>query len=54
MAYDEALGERTRDLLSVREGLSERKMFGGLAFMIAGNMASGEELSGSDRLGSIC
>ena len=38
MAYDEALAERVRDLLAVREAISERKMFSGIAFMIAGNM----------------
>jgi hypothetical protein len=41
MAYDEELAERVRDLLSVREGFSERKMFGGIAFMLGGNMACG-------------
>ena len=41
MAYDEALAERTRDALTGRESVSERKMFGGLAFMVGGNMACG-------------
>ena len=41
MAFDEALAARVRDLLAPREGLSERKMFGGIAFMIDGNMAVG-------------
>lgn len=41
MAYSEELGDRIRDVLALREGLSERKMFGGLAFMINGNMACG-------------
>jgi hypothetical protein len=47
MAYDEQLAERVRDLLSVRDGFSERKMFGGIGFMLGGNMAcgvSGDEL----------
>jgi hypothetical protein len=47
VAYDEALADRMRDLLSVREGFSERKMFGGIGFMLNGNMAcgvSGDEL----------
>jgi TfoX N-terminal domain len=47
MAYDEQLAERVRDLLSVRESFSERKMFGGIGFMLGGNMAcgvSGDEL----------
>lgn len=41
MAYDEALAERVRDVLAPREGVSQRKMFGGLAFMINRNMACG-------------
>jgi hypothetical protein len=41
VAYDEGLAERIRDALALREGLSERKMFGGIAFMICGNMACG-------------
>lgn len=41
MAYDEALANRVRDALSGREGLSEREMFGGIAFMLDGNMACG-------------
>jgi TfoX/Sxy family transcriptional regulator of competence genes len=39
MAYDEELAERIRTLLGNRAGLTERKMFGGLGFMIGGNMA---------------
>ena len=38
MAYDETLAERIRPSLSDHSGLSERKMFGGLAFMLSGNM----------------
>ena len=41
MAYDEELADRVRVLLADEEGLTERKMFGGLAFMIDGNMACG-------------
>jgi hypothetical protein len=41
MAYDEKLADRVRDLLSVRESFSERKMFGGIGFMLGGNMACG-------------
>jgi len=41
MAYDEALAERVRDALGVREGITERKMFGGIAFMVGGDMAVG-------------
>ena len=39
MAYDEELASRIRDLVSGEKGLSEKKMFGGLAFLIGGNMA---------------
>jgi TfoX/Sxy family transcriptional regulator of competence genes len=39
MAYDEDLADRIRTLLGDRAGLTEKKMFGGLAFLIGGNMA---------------
>jgi len=39
MAYDEALANRIRELVAGEPGLAERKMFGGLAFLIGGNMA---------------
>jgi TfoX/Sxy family transcriptional regulator of competence genes len=39
MAYDEELAERIRTLLGNRAGLTERKMFGGLGFIVGGNMA---------------
>ena len=39
MAYDEALAERIRALLQSESGLTEKKMFGGLTFLIGGNMA---------------
>ncbi len=41
MAYDEGLAERVRQALGERAELSERKMFGGLAFMLAGNLCCG-------------
>jgi TfoX/Sxy family transcriptional regulator of competence genes len=41
MAFDEALADRIRDVLAARADVSERKMFGGIAFMVAGNMAVG-------------
>ena len=47
MAYDESLAERVRGELAALEGLSERRMFGGLCFMLHGNMALGIE---KDRL----
>ena len=39
MAYDEELADRIHDLLAGESGLTEKKMFGGLAFLIGGNMA---------------
>jgi TfoX/Sxy family transcriptional regulator of competence genes len=39
MAYDEALAGRIRELVSAEKGVTEQKMFGGLAFLIGGNMA---------------
>jgi TfoX/Sxy family transcriptional regulator of competence genes len=39
MAYDEDLADRIRELVGLEEGLSEQKMFGGLAFLVGGNMA---------------
>ena len=39
MAYDEALAERLRGHLEGQPELSEKKMFGGLAFLLAGRMA---------------
>lgn len=41
MAYDEHLAERIRGVLRDRDAVTERKMFGGIAFMIGGNMAVG-------------
>ena len=41
MAYDEHLAARVRTLLASRTDVSERKMFGGLTFMIGGNMCCG-------------
>ena len=41
MAYDEGLADRVREALSAHSDLSEREMFGGIAFMLAGNMACG-------------
>lgn len=41
MAYDEILAERTRDQLADQADLEEKKMFGGIAFLIRGNMAVG-------------
>ncbi len=41
MAYDENLAERIRTKLKGTRGLSEKKMFGGVGFLINGNMACG-------------
>jgi TfoX/Sxy family transcriptional regulator of competence genes len=41
MAYDEDLANRVRELIAVEAGLTEKKMFGGLAFLINGNMSVG-------------
>jgi TfoX/Sxy family transcriptional regulator of competence genes len=39
VAYDEDIAERIRELLPPQEKVTEKKMFGGLAFLIGGNMA---------------
>ena len=39
MAYDEELADRIRSLVAGEPDLSEKKMFGGLSFLIGGNMA---------------
>ena len=41
MAYDEGLADRVREALAARPEVSERKMFGGIGFMVAGKMAVG-------------
>ena len=41
MAYDEELADRVRARLDDEPGLTERKMFGGIAWMLEGNMAVG-------------
>jgi TfoX/Sxy family transcriptional regulator of competence genes len=39
MAYDEHLADRIRELLGAQKGVEEKRMFGGLAFLINGNMS---------------
>lgn len=39
MAYDEELAAKIRELVAGESGVSEKKMFGGLSFLIGGNMA---------------
>jgi len=41
MAYDEKLAERIRSKLKSRRGIAEKKMFGGVGFLINGNLACG-------------
>ena len=41
MAYDEGLAQRIREVLEENSGLVEKKMFGGIAFMLQGNMSCG-------------
>jgi TfoX/Sxy family transcriptional regulator of competence genes len=38
-AYDEGLANRVRDILGDRPGVTHRRMFGGLAWLVHGNMA---------------
>ncbi|MGA8250993.1 MAG: TfoX/Sxy family protein [Mycobacterium sp.] len=39
MAYDEDLANRIRELLGSERGIEEKRMFGGLAFLVNGNMS---------------
>lgn len=41
MAYDEGLAERLREQLARRSGVGEKRMFGGLCFLLHGNMVVG-------------
>ena len=41
MAYDEDLANRVRELIAGEPGVTEKKMFGGLAFLVGGNMSVG-------------
>jgi TfoX/Sxy family transcriptional regulator of competence genes len=41
MPYDEELADRIRELLAGEPNLTEKKMFGGVGFMVGGNMAVG-------------
>jgi TfoX/Sxy family transcriptional regulator of competence genes len=41
MAYNESAANRVRKLLKRRKGFAERKMFGGIAFLLNGNMCCG-------------
>ena len=46
MAYDEGLAQRIRERLGAEPGVTEKRMFGGIAFLLHGNMAVG--VSGDD------
>lgn len=46
MAYDENLANRLRDLLADEDAVTEKKMFGGLAFLLHGNMSVSASRSG--------
>ena len=39
MAYDEDLAGRVRELIGAQKGIEEKRMFGGLAFLVNGNMS---------------
>jgi TfoX/Sxy family transcriptional regulator of competence genes len=41
VAHDEGLAQRIREVLDEQAGLSEKRMFGGVAFLVHGNMAVG-------------
>jgi TfoX/Sxy family transcriptional regulator of competence genes len=41
MPYDEGLAERLREIYSQVDGVTEKRMFGGLAFMVRGHMSCG-------------
>ena len=41
MAFDEGLAQRIRELISAQPGYEEKKMFGGIGFLLRGNMACG-------------
>jgi len=41
MAWDEALADRVRDVIGIRTGVTEKKMFSALAWFVNGNMACG-------------
>jgi TfoX N-terminal domain len=41
MAFDEKLAGRIREIMGAKKGASEKKMFGGIAFMLGGNMCCG-------------
>ena len=51
MAFDEGLAQRVREALAARPGITERRMFGGLAFLVDGRMFVG--ISGSKLMARV-
>ncbi len=51
MAYDDGLAQRVREALASEAGVIEKRMFGGLAFMVRGNMCCG--VSGKDLMARV-
>ena len=51
MAYDEGLAQRIREVLSNRADMLEKRMFGGLSFMLHGNMCCG--VAGDDLMAQV-
>jgi TfoX/Sxy family transcriptional regulator of competence genes len=51
MAFDEGLAERVREALQGRPGITERRMFGGLAFLVDGKMFVG--ISGGELMARV-
>jgi TfoX/Sxy family transcriptional regulator of competence genes len=51
MAYDQGLAQRVRESLQGRTGITERRMFGGLAFLLDGKMFVG--ISGSNLMARV-
>jgi TfoX/Sxy family transcriptional regulator of competence genes len=41
MAYDKQLADRIREVLAPQDGITEKKMFGGISFLLRGNMCCG-------------
>jgi TfoX/Sxy family transcriptional regulator of competence genes len=46
MSYDEDLANRLREALAAEQGITEQRMFGGLAFLVNGNMSVSASRSG--------
>ena len=57
MAYDEQIAGRVNRVLTAQEGVVQKEMFGGLAFMVNGNMSVGidhDQVDGAGGSGGIC